>query len=693
MQKSASTFSSLFNINPVPTFLYELDTCKILDVNKAALALFGYTRKEILSLTIVDLSLEEDRDRLLAAHQGAQNEETNIFFGQFNQKLKSGELIAVNINGYTTDFSGAKCVVAVFQENTVLVKQESKANQMVDSSLDVFCIINELGNFVDVSAAAFYHWGYLPEELIGTPYLNLVLEEDVSKTIEVAASVLNGNDIKSFVNRYKKKNGGIAFNLWSVRWDDTLKQMYGVARDTAEKIKQEEKTQLSEQRFKALVQEGSDLIRILDAKGNFIYVSPTSTSILGLEPEKFIGKNLLDFVHPEDFERTSVCFQKITFEQRVVIEPYRIQNSSKEWRWFETTLTNMLENPAVKGIVSNSKDITVARNARLKIEATELFNGSILESSTDCLKILDSDGRIQFMNINGLCQMEIDDFSKLKDKKWHTLWGSENEALVTGSIARALKGETTKFSAFCPTAKGTPKWWDVLVSPVGKNGDPVNQIISISRDVTEKRVEEQQLKLLESVITNTKDAILITEAEPYDAPAGPRIIYVNAAFTKMTGYEAEEVIGKTPRMLQGPNSDLEELAKLGRAIRKGDPCEITIINYKKSGQEYWTNFTVTPVLDEKGSCTHYFAIQRDVTEQKIKELEKELITQISINFNAANNYVNATNEVCKLISMFGKFDWVEVWSPNLEKSEMQLFSHFFSDPNDEKLLRSVVRNI
>lgn len=404
---------------------------------------------------------------------------------------------------------------------------------------------------------------------------------------------------------------------------------------------------------------------------------------MGWSRRNLLEKNLLEFVHPEDVERTSASLQKITFEQRIIIEPYRVKNHRKEWRWFETILTNMLENPAVNGIVSNSKDITAAINSRLEIDASKLFNSSILESSIDCLKVLDAEGRIQFMNFNGLCQMEIDDFSSFKDKKWSSLWGSENEALVNGSIDRALKGEATKFSAFCPTAKGTPKWWDVLVSPVGKTGDPVEQIISISRDVTDKRKEEQQLKLLESVIKNTKDAILITEAESYDEP-GPRIIYVNRAFTKMTGYEVEEVIGKTPRILQGPNSDLKELAKVSRALRKGDSCEITIINYKKNGQEYWTNFTVTPVKDEKGNCTHYFAIERDVTEQKNKELENELITQISINFNAENNYLNATNGVCKLISAFGKFDWVEVWIANLEKSEMQLFSHFFADPNDEK---------
>jgi PAS domain S-box-containing protein len=78
------------------------------------------------------------------------------------------------------------------------------------------------------------------------------------------------------------------------------------------------------------------------------------------------------------------------------------------------------------------------------------------------------------------------------------------------------------------------------------------------------------------------------------------------------------------------------------------------------------------------------SVSRDVTEQKIKELENELLAQISINFNAHNDYITATNELCKSISKFGKFDLVEVWIANLEKSQMQLFSHFVAEPEDEK---------
>jgi PAS domain S-box-containing protein len=275
-------------------------------------------------------------------------------------------------------------------------------------------------------------------------------------------------------------------------------------------------------RFKALVQEGSDLISIFDQKGNYFYTSPTVTSILGFMPEDLYGCNVQEFIHPDDIEKVLAILDKVLTEDKVVLEPFRFKDNKGEWRWIETVLTNMLDNQAVNGIVANSRDVTESLNSRQQMEATTLFNNIILESSPDCLKILDKKGRLQYMNLNGLFQMEIDDFSSVKNKQWYILWGNENKQLIKDAIDKALTGVTAQFTAYCPTVKGKPKWWDVLVSPIGQ---PVEQIMAVSRDITSKKTEEQQLKLLESVITNTNESVIITEAE-YDKKIGPkRLIY------------------------------------------------------------------------------------------------------------------------------------------------------------------------
>ena len=92
---------------------------------------------------------------------------------------------------------------------TSIVQQRSHAQQLMNASLDVFCTINEEGYFVIVSDAATTLWGYTPEELLEIPYRSLILQEDVPKTDAIAADIISGKEIKTFVNRYRKKDGGI----------------------------------------------------------------------------------------------------------------------------------------------------------------------------------------------------------------------------------------------------------------------------------------------------------------------------------------------------------------------------------------------------------------------------------------------------------------------------------------------------
>ena len=422
-----------FNLNPLPSWVYDIITLEIQDVNIAAIDHYGYSKKEFLKMTLKDIRPIQEIPKLISALAIAEKSIGNIYFGIFTHQKKNGTLIQMEINGHKIDFDGKQCMLIVCQ-------------------------------------------------------------------------------------------------------------------DVTKKIEQEEQILQSEQRFKALVQEGGDLIGILDIEGNYIYVSPTSISVLGIAPEEFIGRSPFEFIHPDDTEKVLSSLQKIATERKVLVSPFRFRNNKNEWRWIETVLTNMLDNPAVNGIVANS------------------------------------------------------------------------------------------------------------------------------RDITKQKQEEQQLKLITSVITNTNDAVLITEAEPFDEP-GPKIIYVNEAFTKMTGYSAEEVIGKTPRLLQGPNSNQEELAKLSKALRNWESCEITIINYKKNGEEFWINFTVTPVANEEGWYTHWIAIERDVTEQKQKELEKELIGKISLNFSSENDLFNSSKALCQTICDFGTFDFVELWLPNTENTQIQLIAN------------------
>jgi len=133
------------------------------------------------------------------------------------------------------------------------------------------------------------------------------------------------------------------------------------------------------------------------------------------------------------------------------------------------------------------------KRAEETLRNSEAFNRSLMEGSADCIKVLDINGRLLHMNAPGLCQMEIDNFAPFCGQIWSCMWPAETIPEVERGVACARGGKVYSFQAFCPTAKGTPRWWDVVVSPVRNAQDgQVLRLLSISRDITElKRLEEQ----------------------------------------------------------------------------------------------------------------------------------------------------------------------------------------------------------
>jgi diguanylate cyclase (GGDEF)-like protein/PAS domain S-box-containing protein len=129
---------------------------------------------------------------------------------------------------------------------------------------------------------------------------------------------------------------------------------------------------------------------------------------------------------------------------------------------------------------------------------------------------------------------------------------------------------------------------------------------------------EEQLRLLAAAVHSAQDSIVITKTD-LDYP-GPEIVFVNRAFTEMTGYTAEEVIGKNPRILQGPKTDRRVLNRMKKTLQQGLVFYGEAINYRKDGTEFYNQWHIEPIYDHNGTISHYLAIQRDITAQKEAEL-------------------------------------------------------------------------
>jgi PAS domain S-box-containing protein len=124
------------------------------------------------------------------------------------------------------------------------------------------------------------------------------------------------------------------------------------------------------------------------------------------------------------------------------------------------------------------------------------------------------------------------------------------------------------------------------------------------RDITERKKTEQRMSLLNTCISNLNEIVLVTEAEVIDEP-GPRILFVNEAFERITGYTSAEALGQSPRFLQGEKTDRRVLKEIRQALAQQQPIHRQIINYKKDGTEYWMDVDIVPVI----TSSHLIALR------------------------------------------------------------------------------------
>lgn len=118
-----------------------------------------------------------------------------------------------------------------------------------------------------------------------------------------------------------------------------------------------------------------------------------------------------------------------------------------------------------------------------------------------------------------------------------------------------------------------------------------------------------------NIADSANDIVIVTKASPIDWP-GPEVVYVNRAFTELTGYSAEEMIGESPRVLQFDETDPAARAEIRGALRANEPIRTTIRNISKAGRPYWLDMSIIPLRDEAGKVTHFAAIERDVTSDE-----------------------------------------------------------------------------
>lgn len=470
-------------------------------------------------------------------------------------------------------------------------------------------------------------WQRTQEEVLGKPLFKVLPEIKAQPFYGHLINVFQtGVGIKLNEQKAEFYRNGMLNTAWfDVNYEPIknstgeVTSIMGISVEITAQVLARKKAENNEKELKIMADAMPHLVWTADGKGNINFYNKRVYEYTGLE---ITDKNLLwqDIIHSEDLEETLQVWQNAVSKKN----PYSIQHRLKEengsYRWFlsRAVCEEDVERKTYKWFGS-STDIHEQKETELKVKDSEIFNRAVLESSPDCLKIIDNSGRIIFMNHNGQCLLEIDDFGEIKNKKWWDLWGDENKEIVKNAVHKALLGETVKFVAERTTFKGTSKWWDVMVSPVINSDGKIQELIAISRDITEQKRSETIVKQSEEkyrgLFEKMDQGFCIVEVvfDANDEPIDYRFLESNPTFKQQTGLD--NVDGKTISEIV-PDIEISWSQKYGKVVTTGE--SIKFIDYSEAMNTWFEVYAFR--LGEKDN-NKVAIIFTDVTERKKAEME------------------------------------------------------------------------
>jgi two-component system cell cycle sensor histidine kinase/response regulator CckA len=258
------------------------------------------------------------------------------------------------------------------------------------------------------------------------------------------------------------------------------------------------------------------------------------------------------------------------------------------------------------GRIWTFRDVT-----RERIGARQLSR--VFELSPDMIFTTGYDG--YFKQVNPAVE-KITGFSKaelLARPYIHFTHPGEGRTVVEAIKNTIKAGAMQGFEARALCKDGSYRWLQINSVSV-----PEEQLFyMVARDITARKQTEEMVHLLGSAVEQSRESIVITDAE-LNLP-GPRIIFVNPAFTKMTGYAPAEALGKTPRLLQGKATDRAVLDRLRHNLEQGGTFGGEAVNYRKNGEKFDLEWQIGPIRQADGTITHFVAVQHDITERKQME--------------------------------------------------------------------------
>ncbi|MEX1200198.1 MAG: PAS domain S-box protein [Methylophaga sp.] len=441
-------------------------------------------------------------------------------------------------------------------------------------------------------------------------FAQLLVDDDDKHSLEHLQTAHLPLDVEY---RRLQKNGELCW-LRLVAYPDSHHpgQIHGVLQDVHSNRIIEAQIAEEARRFRYMADSIQMFAWTAQPDGNLDYVSKFTMDFLGAR-EKFIIENWLSFIHPDDQQPTMNRWAQSLKTGAPYVVEFRLRRHDGEYFWYLTRATPARDEQGNifkwygSGIDNSESKVLQQHSERL---SQQLQN--TLASITDAFFSLDKNMCFSYANEQAANLLERPR-SVLLNKLCVRDTLIDNDGSFSQQLERAMLSHN--MTAFEFWFASRELWLDVRVYPAAEG------LTVYLRDITRLRREQQELKLLRSAVSQLNDMVIITEANPVEEP-GPKIVFVNAAFERITGYSRVEAIGRSPRFLQGPKTQRHELDKIRTALLSQQPVRVQLTNYHKDGSEFEIELSIVPIGMESGRVTHLVAIEREITAEK--NLQKQL---------------------------------------------------------------------
>jgi len=534
-------------------------------------------------------------------------------------------------------------ITATKQAEKECQQSEQRYRSLFEDALDMIHIVDTDGRIVDANRAELTTMGYSRDEYIGKRLCEIVLPGCESSTTATLKKIFAGDSIQYETSMLTKQGERIDVEVYVTPYmeEGNVVHARAILRNITERKQAEAALADSENRLL----EAQSVARF----GHYLYDVRQDAWTCSKELDHIFGtddstmKNLsiwLEVVHPDHLEMMLNYFQHDVLARHMAFDKeYKIINlTTGQEKWvhglgrlkFDShgepvemfgTIHDITERKQAEASLHRKEAEYKALYAMLRrmcdnmpdmIWAKDLNNRYIFTNKALCDNLLHANDTAEPIGKTDMFFADRERAEYPDDPQWHTF----GEVCRDSDSITLERGEPGQFDEF-GNVRGKFLCLDVHKAPMLDANGEVAGVVGSARDVTELRETEKHLHKLSTAIEQAGESIVITDREGL-------IEYVNPAFTKLTGYSAEEAIGQTPGILNSGNQDTSFYESMWHVILSGNIWHGKVIDRKKDGSFYPTTLTISPIFDKPGDATsfsHFVGIQSDLT--RIEDMEHQ----------------------------------------------------------------------